>query len=240
MKILKSLFPISPLILAISVSALSAFQPAKWEPMDPYITDPRPGGPIRLRVYDEAERLLEIAQYEYDTAGRLIGERYSRPDGTLTGSTHYIFEGGRLTREVLKNDSGATVTEKRFSYTDGVIRGSEVIQDGKVTLRHEYQLKEGRIVSGRELSGKESDRFTIAYQGDLPISLKFTDDSGKAYSEIVYRYDSEGRITMRSRIEEGSQRDCRYEYKNGKIASYQYFRSEGGKRIPEKRFVFDY
>jgi len=221
---------------------LSAYQVGKWDPLDRYIVGVDGAGPRKLIVTDSDGKVLQSAEYRYDSTGKLIEERYSDSDGKHNGNTHYFYKNGKLISEVLKSSSGTPLSEQKFSYDKGgnIIRIVITIE-GKTAITQSYLYKKGVLIGGKEVSGKVTDPFRIEYAGDRITALKFYNPDGSVYSEIQYRYDRSGRLIQRNRITSAEENTCRYSYDaNGRVASYQYFNQRNGTWEPGKKFHFEY
>ncbi|MBL8021538.1 MAG: hypothetical protein JNM27_17845 [Leptospirales bacterium] len=213
--------------LLLLPGVLLAYQPGKFTPLDVYVLKGAPAGPTSLVARAADGAILERAQFKYDGAGRLTTETFVNAKDAVSGTTEYKRAGDRLSEEVRKNQSGNIMSRTVYSYEGDNLSAIEVYNEqGVMELRRRYFLSQGKITSGEEIVATTKDKFIIKYDegSTLPQALVFVQADGHPFGQILYRYDSQKRLTERERVQNERRELCKYEYdQKGRVQSYSYF-----------------
>jgi len=200
-------------ILLLFPGALLAYQPGKFTPLDVYVVQGATAGPHRMTAKDSTGRVLEIAEFQYDAKGRLMRESYTDASGKQIGNTEYKRSNGRLTEEVRYKADGKILSRTVYGYEgEGLTSIAVYNEAGVVELRRKYNLTKGKVTGGEEIVDSTIDKFILKYKEDGSTdALVFVQSDGHPFGQILYRYDSKGRIQERERIQNEKRELCRYE-----------------------------
>lgn len=229
-------------LMALSSSALLAYQPVRWSPMDPYIEQGTAGGPASVQVLDPNGAVLGTGKFRYDAKGRLTEEVFLNAGGKADGKTTYSYKGDLLGEEKLFDREGKLVARTVFLYSGNQLTGLEQYDsEGKLAMKQSYVHKEDRIVEGIEKTGDGEDAFVLKYDAGRPVSFVVKSAEHGELQKITYRYDEQGRLKQRVREAFGNMSRCDVLYDaRGRVEAYAYYDQVGDKWLRVKKLQFDY
>ncbi|MCB1326339.1 MAG: hypothetical protein H7A21_16865 [Spirochaetales bacterium] len=229
-------------LIFLGASAVQAYQPLRWNPMDIYILEGKAGGPRMLTVYDADGERLNQASFEYDASGRLVREVYTTSGGTPDGYSTYTYSDGRITEERLYDSTGNLVNRSIFTYAGTSLARMEIQNaDGQPILRQEYTVQSGRIEGGSEWNAGENLRFQILYgqHGQAAVTMRSSEEGELA--RIQFTRDELGRVASRVRAQGDARSKVDYSYDSeGRITECRYFSQAGEQWILERILRFSY
>lgn len=229
------------LVLFFVFSPVHAYHPGKWSHTDDFILNKNLKGPSELKVFDEKGTLLQRAAYEYRSDGLLLKEKYYNGKGAYTGRTEYDYDSsGSLRRESLFNGEGELLNRTAYNFEGHLPKTISVYNpDGSLLLTQNYNISNGKLTGGEEITGENVDLFSFDYEGSQLSSVNVFGDQKEVLSKVLYAYQNG--LLIERRREQGQQvSTCKYEYEKGRLKSYTFYNMQQGKWSFDKKLELIY
>ena len=239
-------FSVSRIVSGLAVfiffsSSLLAYMPGRYSPLDQFVLRNSKERPTSLSVVINGQQ-VQVARFYYNNSGRLTREVYAGKDGITQGQTKYNYKDGKLIGESLYNKKEELVENRVFSYDrHGLIAMRVFNKDKQLIINQFINSEKNRIISGRQVNGKQTDRFFIRYEKNRPVLMKVLREDGKLISKVTFTYSKSGALKERIRDQNDSLSRCVYKYQaGGKLESYSYYTKVEGKWVLTKTLVLNY
>jgi YD repeat-containing protein len=153
---------------------------------------------IEHSIFDEDNQLMETHKFDYDEAGKIIGEACYYAEMDDKDYTHFIYDEDGLLIEKRNMDSDNELyTLIKFTYTDKLMTHEEHFSD-EMKLESEKVFEynsEGKLITEMEMDHLEKDKHTHKYEydeaGHRTKSL-FYNKKDQLAIKSVFEYDDQG------------------------------------------------
>lgn len=221
----------------LSFNNLFAFTPGKWSHMDRYVLGFEKNGPIKEIVRNTEGKVTYTAEYEYDSEGKLVKEKYSDKDGKSDGETIFIYEKNKVTVEELYNSEKALKERKKYKYnSNGDLNEIELYSgEGKLLVKSKiHSLSNGLVTEAETVwaDNKETESFAIKKDDKVQnvFNQSIFDDKKKLTAEVKYTYDKNGKLQQRENFQGNQLRLNKLTYNNiGKLDNFSFHVKQGDK-----------
>lgn len=139
--------------------------------------------------------MVYVAEYEYNSDGKLISETYSDKEGKGDGKTTFRYTDGLVSSEEVYDNGGHLVERKDFQFKGRALKKMN-IKDGEGRLLIVYSIEsdgEGNVFAaeGKNLETKDNESFRFQMDPKRPnVQIQYlTDDkkrdSGRFTSNLI-------------------------------------------------------
>lgn len=211
--------------------------PGKWSHMDRYVLGYEKNGPVKEIVRNTEGKVTYIAEYDYDSEGKLVKEKYSDKDGKSDGETIFIYEKNKVVAEELYNSEKVLKEKRKYKYNSngGLAEIDLYSGEGKLLVKSIIHSFSNGLVTEAETvwaENKETESFAIKKDEKLPnvYNQSIFDDNKKLTAEVKYTYDKNGKLQQRENLQGNQIRLNKLSYNGlGKLDSFSFHVKQGEK-----------
>lgn len=223
------------------------YTPGKWSHKDAYLFKKIKKVPSKEIVRNGEGQVVYVAEYEYNSDGKLITETYSDKEGKGDGKTSFRYTDGLLSSEEVYDNGGHLVERKDFQFKGRSLKKMNV-KDGEGRLLIVYSIEsdgEGNVFAaeGKNLETKDNESFRFQIDPKHPnVQIQYlTDDKKKGLGEIHFKFDAKGNLVEREFFQGETRRVHKLKYKaDGSLETHSFHVKQGDNWILEKTHVLVY
>ncbi len=157
---------------------------------------------IEHSIFDEDSQLMETHKFDYDDAGKVIGEACYYAEMDDSDYTHYVYDGDLLIEKRNMDSDNELYMLIKFSYTDKLLTHEEHYND-EMKLESEKVFEynsEGKIITDMVIDRLEGDKHSHKYEYDEAgnrIKSLYYNKKDQLAIKTTFEYDDQGRnITL--------------------------------------------